>query len=129
MSRMISTFVGPYAEWLVPCYRSSPWVKDAPILGDLVSLSYVACQGGLPTVMLDEVEYVRFTFWPDEIRNGGPARELYFGSLAVTEDLSEIDRQAEVRWFAGAYKGELDRLAGHFGTAPRIHWGVLAWMQ
>ena len=132
MSRMISAFVGPYAEWLVPCDRASPWVKDAPILEDLGSLSCMACQGELPTVMLDEVECVRFTFWPDEIRDGGPARDLYFGSygwLAVTEDLSEVDRQAELRWLAGAYKGELDRLARHFGAAPRIHWGVLAWMQ
>lgn len=132
MSRMISAFVGPYAEWLVPSDRASPWVKDAPILEDLGSLSYVTSQGELPTVMLDEVEYVRFTFWPDEIRDGAPPRDLYSGSygwLAVAEDLSEVDRQAELRWFAGAYKGELDRLARHFEAAPRIHWGVLAWMQ
>jgi hypothetical protein len=104
----------------------------APEARHLGKIRYVACQGELPTVMLDEVEYVRFTFWPDEIRDGGPARDLYSGSygwLAVTEDLSEVDRQAELRWFAGAYKGELDRLARHFGAAPRIHWGVLAWMQ
>jgi hypothetical protein len=129
---MINAFVGPYAEWLVPLGVASPWVNDTPILEDLGGISYVACQGELPTVDLDGVEHVRFTFWPEEVRDGGPARDLYHGSYgwhAATVDVSAADRLAEVRWFAGAYKGELDRLTGHFGAAPRKHWGVLAWLQ
>jgi hypothetical protein len=132
MSRMINAFAGPYAEWLIPRDCTSNWVNELPILEATGGLSYVACQGELVTVIIDGVEQVRFTFWPDERREGCPARDFYHGSFgwhAATVDLSAVDRQAEVRWFAKTFKEDLKQLAAHFGSEPQLRWGMLAWMQ
>jgi hypothetical protein len=132
MGESINAFAGPYAEWRAPRSQASDVVNDVPILSELGGLSFVASQGELPTAELGGVEYVRFLFWPRRRRRGAPARQLWhstFGWLAAALDLSGADRGTEVRWFARAYKAELDRLAAHFGSDPQLLWGMLVWAE
>jgi hypothetical protein len=134
MAEMLNVYIGPCADWLIPRDRVSTVYWDHPILEELgSSLECVLCGGEFPVVTRDEREYVRFAFYPREHRDGFPDRELYFGSwnpwTDVAVELSGVDRKAEVRWFAKAYKAELKRLATHFGSKPELNWSLHAWMS
>jgi hypothetical protein len=135
MSTRPNVVIGPCAEWLVPRERTSDCVDDHPILEELRHVLYhVKSEGELPVVTRDGAEYVLFAFWPGEQRDGHPDRDLWHsnsGSLGwhvAAVDLSKIDRRAEVRWFASAYKVELKRLTAHFGSRPQLSWSLHAWM-
>jgi hypothetical protein len=49
-----------------------------------------------------------------------------YDPLSPVVDATELDRQAEMDWFARAYSAELGALASHFGTAPGIRWGLVS---
>jgi hypothetical protein len=58
---------------------------------------------------------------------------MYFGGQGVlgleTLDLTEVDREEEVRWFAEAFREELGHLAEYLGNEPVIRWGVVGWVS
>jgi hypothetical protein len=58
---------------------------------------------------------------------------MYFGGQGVlsleTLDLTEVDREEEVRWFAEAFRQELGRLAEYLGDEPVMRWGVVGWLS
>jgi hypothetical protein len=134
VGRYTQVFVGPCAEWLVPRERTSADVDDNPLLEELKQiLGFVCSEGELPVVTREGEEFVRFTFYPAELRGKHPRRDLSYtnaGSLdwdVTAVELSDVDRAAEVRWFASAYKAELRQLTAHFKSEPRLNWSLHVW--
>jgi hypothetical protein len=127
MSVYQNLYVGPYAEWLVQAGED-----DYDLLEELVhpALRSNTGQDGIPEVRVKGVYYRRHCFIPRVKRLKKPQRCMDFDETVVAvEDWNEVDRQAEIDWFAKAFEKELNALASHYGREPHLRWGMVAWLS
>jgi hypothetical protein len=126
-------FLGPYAEWLVPERKHRPGFRETPLAETLLGGWVLYLQhflGDIPQVKRGRTLYYRYTFMPQQERPNQPKRRMCFSPddyWPEAEDLTEIDRQAEMNWFAKEFGEELRTLATHFGGPPAIRWGLVGW--
>src|SRR5437879_246721 len=105
-------FVGPYAQWEVPAKHQAHTPGDTLdwVLVEQGVFHQQSYGGELPGRIRRKREFFYHTLMPAEKRPEGPEREMYFsgqGYLGVgTLDLTEVNRQAEIDWFAQAFEGE-----------------------
>jgi hypothetical protein len=134
VSYWTSLFVGPYAEWAVPVGKGPvpetpewAWFHERMVVDLQMNL------GELPELERDGGRYHLYRLMPSEERPGAPGRSMYFGGKASLGfgalDLTEVDRRAEVRWFAEAFCAELRQLADHVGAEPALRWGAVKWVS
>jgi hypothetical protein len=139
---MSSTFfvhIGPYAEWLVKPRTTYHRAQDLEVdcaLGWTDRLDEIVSKGKLtvningmsypPSVLTAEGEYVRVCGYP--VGSAGLRRMSWSENnteLAVM-DLSEIDRAAEMEWFARTSALELSALSEYFNRPVHaIRWGYV----
>jgi hypothetical protein len=118
--------VGPYAEFRVlPGHpgRFSPEDED----GDPLCWETLVYSAG-PNERLPEW----FRYGPGVQGRSDTPRAMYFtdrgGVFPPDQDLSNVDREAEMNWFAATFREELRLLSEHFGAPPRIRWGIVFWV-
>jgi hypothetical protein len=51
------------------------------------------------------------------------------GVCLEDQDLTDVDRQAEMDWFASKFAGPLRELAERFGSPAKIRWGLVFWFS
>jgi hypothetical protein len=129
-------YIGPYAEWRRPATPGDPVVPpEAQDAWERVvwdgPLHYQNYYGTPPEEEIGGRPHRCYRLLPTLELEGGPARRMVFvdkGGMDVgVLDLTDADRDAELRWFADSYRDRLADLAGGFGTPPAIRWGLLTW--
>jgi len=133
MSVVLKVAVGPYAEFPVPEGRADefpPEDEDGELLFEESLVSnwnrYVEprtdCYRYVP-----DVDYLPpSSGWPI---NRPPSRQMLLSSYEfLDQDLTELDRQAEMAWFAATFAEELQALAERFGSPPALRWGVVSFL-
>jgi hypothetical protein len=142
----IHLFIGPYAQWRV---RVADWYQfprsearqalEAEVLDD-VSLDW---NFGQDWPLDGDRADGMFSIcgMPGEVRPGAPDRLLKlvwdlrdvfcqgWPSWPAASDWVGLDRQAEVEWFRGAYRAELERAALLHGGPPNFRWGLVLWYE
>jgi hypothetical protein len=124
-----SVYIGPYAEWLVRPDEPGPEL-EAVASGALLEDWGLSRTWGLshpPEVEVEGVVCQRYCFVPDDGRPGQPTRRLYQTEAGAVEDLRGIDSQAEIEWFAQAFRNELRALEKYYNRPPVLGWGVVTW--
>jgi hypothetical protein len=136
MSSSPVVHVGPYALWRL---ASAPDLTDElytllvddPIDGRTLAWGWSGGSGELPPeTVLDGVTTYQACWHPyvSEREADRAPRLMTFGAYGdVFVPLGEADVSAEITWFARAYKAHLDALAGHYGKAAQLGWGVVAY--
>ena len=106
--------VGPYVEWAVPVKQGPKPIPDTPEwewLSEDGGLRLADLMGNIPEEKRGRIHYRVYRFVPGSGRSGEPKRTMYVGGGDVgVIDLTDVDRQAEVAWFARAYRAELRQL-------------------
>jgi hypothetical protein len=149
-------YVGPYACFLVPKGCAVPRVESRAPPDDEGEEHFVLeCNAGpdsqnlLPTLVVNRREVKAYCYMPsleqevDRQRPGWPERRLHFfewvkvpsvadnlSAVNIPVDVSAIDQESEVRWFAAAYSAELKALKKAFAPYTRsfrVRWGVVVW--
>jgi hypothetical protein len=121
-----NVFLGPYAEFPVPLDRSDelpPEDKD----GELLCSRDLMCNWGYEDRHEDCYRYT-----PRRSGRKGPKRTMFFcdkGVCLEDQDLTDLDRQAEMDWFTAAYAKPLRVLTKQFGVPPRVRWGFVFWLS
>jgi hypothetical protein len=125
-------FVGPYAAWRVDVpeteedfIRTAAWQS---IVGEGV-LDWKNYLGDHPGTKRCAAEHGHHVFMPRSERPGKPQRPMRFGDKGCFGleilDLTDVDRQAEIAWFADKFRPELRKLAEYFGSEPLLRWGAV----
>jgi hypothetical protein len=130
MSRAHYVYIGPCAVWEVPADRAGEFPPLDEAGNDLCS-ERLACNydADVPAVLDREGREVHlFCYISQDLRPPG-GRQLFFwgqphAGLGL-QDLTDVDRRAEVSWFRKEYAAELRVLAGRFGSRPAVRWGVM----
>src|SRR5262249_45575610 len=129
-SQIFGVFVGPYAEWHLT-------EKEDTLTDELHSFLLAGENGaGLtvhhnpPTIMIQGGEYNPKILSPlyHAAAKEKPPRTFDWseGEETGAADLQNIDPQAEIEWFQGAFKDQLNALSRHYGEPPTIRWGVVS---
>jgi len=124
-------FVGPYAEWLIPEGKNHglpPSGKDGERLFQERLMCYVEEPG--QAFKVGPQDHYRYCYMPDAPND--PGREVYFGGKPAWPpvlDLTKLDRQKEIDWFATAFAEEFKTLAQYFGGPPSLRWGIVCWLS
>jgi hypothetical protein len=135
MSMWHCLYIGPYAEWLVPAAKHQGGEWNRSTLDNLVEkggLCYRANMGEIPTLQKGHSLFYHYTFRPRGERAGNestrPNRRMLFDGDGVAgfdmQDLTEVNSQEEINWFAESFREELRSLADHFGEPAALRWGV-----
>ncbi len=124
-------FVGPFAEWLVPEGNAQglpPTDED----GEPLFAGRLRCnaQPGEPpdVVKVGRKRYHHFCYVPARMP---PKRATYFEgepALPGVLDVTEVDRQAKIDWFASKFEGELRALEEFYRAKPTFRWGLVCWL-
>ncbi len=124
-----SVYIGPYAEWLVPPDEPGPKLDTLAAGQPLKGWGLARAWGrSFPLeVEIEEIVYQRHCFVADDERPGQPTRRMYLAEAGAIEDLRGIDSQAEIEWFAQAFRKELQALEKYYKRPPRMGWGVVTW--
>ncbi len=126
-------FLGPYAVWEVP--KKSRPLSETPLQESLFDSGALQTNGGMdgiPEVKRGRKTVLQYVIMPGKEREGMPARQMAFGTGfggVGTLDLTGIDTKSEIAQFARAFADELEELAGFFGGAPDLRWGVVEWLS
>jgi hypothetical protein len=125
-----NVYLGPYAECLVRSEDPAPYVDDVA-KGKLLETWGFRRAWGVsepPTVAVDGIVYQRYCFVQGASRPGEPEREMDYSGSGI-EDLRAVNTQAEIDWFARAFRKELRALEKFCGRPARLGWGVVAWFS
>src|SRR5258708_38017862 len=110
-----NVFIGPYAEFPVPIGRAEDFPpRDEG--GDVLGWQQLLCNRGLEGRPPD---YYRYT--PTEAGPPGRNRQMFFTGKGVwieDQDLTDLDRHAEMDWFVSACADPLRLLSEKFGVSP-----------
>jgi hypothetical protein len=126
----LSVILGPYAQWLVRPEEITDEFSHHPFWRLVVEDCVLCNNWGKhlpPTVTIDGVRYHRFCFMPGERRPGQPVHGYSSGDMVGVQDLRDIDAQAEIDWFAEAFRAELAAIARDLGRPPTLHCGIVGW--
>ena len=125
MSVVHSVFLGPYAEFPVPPGRK----EDFPPMeesGEFLGWEDLHCNIGVGHRHEDCYRYT-----PARDKQAG--RRMFWwgerGALLDDQDLTDLDRQAEMDRFAREYHAPLQLLEAQYGKPPRIRWGLVFWLD
>jgi hypothetical protein len=117
-------FIGPYAEFLVPAGQAEQFPPEDED-GNLLCWESLMCDLG----MSRRTDCYRYM--PDGTGTKQPARTMYagdkHGACFPSQDLSDVDRQGEMAWFAQQYANELRVLKERYAASPTIRWGIVCW--
>ena len=148
MSSTFSIHIGPYAEWLVSGDLTVTWENHlgdefearlatvwTEALDPIVERGMVTVNlNGMydpPQVVVDGHEHFRVCGFPSSQANAGGSLPRRMGwdeddSEFHLVDLSGIDREAEMAWFARTFKPGLDALSEYFKTPIHaVRWGYV----
>ena len=122
MSVINNIHIGPYAEFSVPPGRAEDFPPKEEG-GEFLCWETLRCN-----FMFRREDCYRYT--PTGDGPEGRTREMFTWQAGPSDqDLTGLDRQAEMDWLASAYAEPLRLLSEEFGSPPRIRWGVLSWFD
>lgn len=136
MSTWNSVFIGPYAEWKISeANKPNPPFYDTELFDTLISdegpLLWRNWLLDVHSLEIDGTTCYPYHFMPSSKheRCGKPVREMFFWGQGMIDlgilDLTDVDRQVEMNWFAKEFAKELQQLADYFGSPPVFRWGAL----